>query len=89
MKHWPLLQLLRHPTQSYMHYCRNRQVIVADSSQSEYIFVVWSGECCVLAPIGPIKCSWRDFPKLLAPDGVFVDDHIGKDRGPGLFLFAS
>ena len=89
MKHWPLVQLLRHPSQSYMYYCRNRQVIVADSSQSDYIFIVRSGECCVLASIGPMKCSWRDFPKLVAPDGIFLDDHIRKDRGLVLFLFAS
>lgn len=64
MKNWPLQQLLRHPTQSFMYYCRNRQVIVADSSQSPHIYVVRSGECCVLMCIGRVDCTLRDLTEF-------------------------
>ncbi|KAL8594577.1 hypothetical protein ACOMHN_002132 [Nucella lapillus] len=51
MKEWPIQQLLRHPTQTFMFYARDRQVIVVDSYHDDNLYVVKSGQCVVMMKV--------------------------------------
>ena len=86
MKDWPIQMLLCHPTQSFLEFFRNNQVIVADSSLTEYFYVVRSGQCVVLMKIDRVDCTWQDVSSLTPPYGTFIDDHLGNFF---LFLFSS
>ncbi|XP_070198432.1 uncharacterized protein [Littorina saxatilis] len=78
LQDWPIQALLVHPSQSFMQYSRHRQVIVLDSLKCKHLYVVRSGECCVVMKINHVQCSWHDFPKLRPPDGTTVDSYFAK-----------
>ncbi|CAF0766549.1 unnamed protein product [Brachionus calyciflorus] len=54
-KHWPIQILLQNPTSCVFHYYKRNQVIVSDSTKSEYIFIIKSGTCQVLKKLDNVK----------------------------------
>ncbi|KAL8578475.1 hypothetical protein ACOMHN_028747 [Nucella lapillus] len=48
MKGWPIERLLEHPEHCLLHFFKRNMVIVNDSKQSDWLYIVKSGSCQVL-----------------------------------------
>ncbi|XP_061184684.1 cyclic nucleotide-binding domain-containing protein 2-like [Saccostrea echinata] len=62
MKDWPLEQLLENPQHCLLHFFKRNVVIVRDSTNSEWLYVVKSGFCQVLKQLKGVtpKIGWKE-----------------------------
>ena len=78
---WPWRKFLDNPGQCYTHYFRRRQVIVADSEASDYIYVVRHGSCQVLMLIDALKGSWKDVEDTVLKEFFLLNQRMGMSGG--------
>ncbi|XP_070174283.1 uncharacterized protein [Littorina saxatilis] len=65
MKGFPIEKMLGDPKKCSARYFRYRTLIVADSTDEDYLYVIRNGRCQVLMLIDSEETSWRDLEPLL------------------------
>nr|KAG5689313.1 hypothetical protein BaRGS_022037 [Batillaria attramentaria] len=77
MRNWPTHQLIEHRQNCFYRFYRKGRVVVADSRESDYLYVVRSGTCNVMMYIEETEASWRDLKLCLAHPTINMDDWPG------------
>nr|KAG5701613.1 hypothetical protein BaRGS_019302 [Batillaria attramentaria] len=83
MKGWPIERLLEHPEHCLLHFFKRNMVIVKDSEQSEWLYIVKSGSCQVLKQLRGVTARLGIPKHEVTLDESFHLPHTGTAiRGP-------
>ncbi|KAL8593034.1 hypothetical protein ACOMHN_017964 [Nucella lapillus] len=80
MKNWPVDILHDNAKKCYLRYFRQRHVIVADSTLSEDIYIIRSGQCHVLMCVESVTPRWHDVDQLITEHFLTYDRFLGLGR---------
>lgn len=83
MKGWPIERLLERPEHCLLHFFKRNMVIVKDSEQSEWLYIVKSGSCQVLKQLRGVTARLGIPKHEVTLDESFHLPHTGTAvRGP-------
>ncbi|XP_025095488.1 uncharacterized protein LOC112564697 isoform X3 [Pomacea canaliculata] len=83
LKGWPIDRLLERPEFCLLHFFKRNMVIVKDSKQSEWIYIVKSGSCQVLKQLQAVTARLDTRRYIVPEDDIFNLPHTGTAaRGP-------
>lgn len=71
MKDWPLQELIDHPEQCLLHFFKRNTTIVANSNQSEWMYIIKSGSCQVLKKLKGVTAK-SSYTKPKVDDNLFA-----------------
>ncbi|KAK7114543.1 hypothetical protein V1264_000592 [Littorina saxatilis] len=84
MKGFPVEKLLNNPKKCFVRYFRHRHLIVADSTNEDYLYVIRHGRCQVLMLIDSEKTCWQDlelqWKKQLNKSNKYLDLYNTQDK---------
>ncbi|XP_078602733.1 uncharacterized protein LOC144876853 isoform X2 [Branchiostoma floridae x Branchiostoma japonicum] len=86
LENWPLENLIANPDICMFQYFTRGKVIVKNSSQSEWIYIIKSGTCQVLKQLRPVRPCLRGKPLVF--DGDIILPTLGPkiDTGRGIHV---
>nr|KAG5689314.1 hypothetical protein BaRGS_022038 [Batillaria attramentaria] len=73
MTGWPWMYLTVHKTQCFQCYSRENTVLVKDSTDSEWIYIIRSGQCAVYMYVESTRASWKDLELCLAHPTIDIN----------------
>ncbi|PVD30765.1 hypothetical protein C0Q70_10040 [Pomacea canaliculata] len=77
LKGWPIDRLLERPEFCLLHFFKRNMVIVKDSKQSEWIYIVKSGSCQVLKQLQAVTARLDTRRYIVPEDDIFNLPHTG------------
>ncbi|XP_078684791.1 uncharacterized protein LOC144918136 isoform X1 [Branchiostoma floridae x Branchiostoma belcheri] len=83
LENWPLERLIANPDNCMFQYFTRGKVIVKNSSQSEWIYIIKSGTCQVLKQLRPVRPCLRGKPLVFAGDIILPTLGPKIDTGRG------
>ncbi|CAH1266931.1 CNBD2 [Branchiostoma lanceolatum] len=86
LENWPLERLVANPDNCMFQYFTRGKVIVKNSSQSEWIYIIKSGTCQVLKQLRPVRPCLRGKPLVFAGDIILPTLGPKIDTGRGIHV---